>query len=186
MSARDRHEFEYQRRLQAESDESDPDPEPMPGQRFENQGLWVDLQIRAAMERGEFDDLPGAGKPLEGIDGTHDPDWWVKKLIEREQISVLPSALALRREDAELDEQLDRWARADDVRQAVEDFNRRVVEARRQLQGGPPVITPVRDVALELERWAGRRDERQRRAREQADSAPPSRPRGRLRRLFGG
>ena len=29
-------------------------------------------------ERGEFDNLPGAGKPLPGLDGTDDPDWWVK------------------------------------------------------------------------------------------------------------
>ncbi len=184
MSARDRHEFEYQRKLEAEAAEQD-EPEPHPGQRFENQGLWVDLQIRAAMERGEFDDLPGAGKPLPGLDGTHDPDWWIKKLIEREQITVLPAALALRREDAELDEQLDRWARSEDVRTTLEDFNRRVVEARRQLQGGPPVITALRDVDLEIERWTQRRDERLRRTREQAATAPPRRRPGRLRRLFG-
>ena len=27
---------------------------------------WVDLQIQQAMARGEFDDLPGAGKPIRG------------------------------------------------------------------------------------------------------------------------
>lgn len=185
MSARDRHEFEYQHKLAAEAAPED-ESAPRPGQRLQNQGLWVDRQIRAAIERGEFDDLPGAGKPLEGIDGTHDPDWWVKKLIEREQISVLPAALALRREAAELDEQLDRFVRPEDVRATLEDFNRRVVEARRQLQGGPPVITSVRDVDLEVERWTERRTDRVRTAREHADPAPPPRRRGRLGRLFGG
>lgn len=183
MSARDRHEFEYKRQLETEEFDAETDPAPRPGQRSEHQGLWVDLQIRAAMERGEFDDLPGAGKPLPGIDGTHDPDWWVKKLVEREQLAVLPAALALRREDAELDEQLDRCARAEDVRQTLEDFNHRVVEARRQLQGGPPVITPVRDVDVEVERWTERRNKRLRKVRQQADAAPPSRRRGRLGRL---
>ena len=32
------------------------------------------------------------------------PDWWLKKLVEREQIAVLPPSLALRKEDAELDD----------------------------------------------------------------------------------
>ena len=34
-------------------------------ERVRNQTRWVDLQVQRAMERGEFDDLPGAGKPLE-------------------------------------------------------------------------------------------------------------------------
>src|SRR5687768_14814986 len=81
-----------------------------PAQRMEQQALWVDLQVRRAMARGEFDNLPGAGKPLK-LPDRHDPDWWVKSLIEREKITgVLPPALALRREDAELEAQLDREA----------------------------------------------------------------------------
>ena len=85
----------------------------------------------------EFDDLPGAGKPIRGLDGNHDPNWWVKSLIEREQITgVLPPALALRKEDAELDGALDREASEDEVRRAVEDFNRRVVDARRRCSAG--------------------------------------------------
>ena len=125
--------------------------------RIDQQTLWVDRQVRAAMARGEFDNLPGAGKPLR-LPATHDPDWWVKGLVEREKITaVLPPALGLRREDAELDGALDRLATPDEVRRHVEDFNRRVVEARRQLQGGPPVVTPVRDVESEVEAWRERR-----------------------------
>ena len=61
------------------------------------------------MERGEFDDLPGAGKPIEDLGDQHDPDWWLKQLIEREKITgSLPPALELRKEDAELDALLDR------------------------------------------------------------------------------
>ena len=43
-----------------------------------------------------FDDLPGAGKPLD-LPEKHDPDWWVKRLIEREKITGLaPAAIGLR------------------------------------------------------------------------------------------
>ncbi len=148
--------------------------------RMEQQTLWVDFQVRRAMERGEFDDLPGAGKPLR-LPAEHDPDWWVKRLIEREKISgVAPPAIGLRREDAELDDLLDREATPDGVRRVVADFNRRVIEARRQLQGGPPVVTRPRDADAEVEAWATRRAERRRRQQQlAAEAADASRERRR-------
>ncbi|MFL6105411.1 MAG: DUF1992 domain-containing protein [Marmoricola sp.] len=124
--------------------------------RIRHQARWVDLQIERAMARGEFDDLPGAGKPLPPMDA--DPNWWLKKFIERENITgVLPEALQLRKDDAELDARLDRLPSETRVREELEAFNRRVVNARRQLQGGPPVITPLRDIEAEVSAWRGRR-----------------------------
>ncbi len=115
--------------------------------RIREQALWVDLQVKRAMERGDFDNLPGQGKPLGDLGSPDDRDWWLRKLIEREQITgVLPAALQLRKDDAELDRMLDREATEKQVRETVEDFNRRIIAARRQLQGGPPVVTPTRDV----------------------------------------
>jgi hypothetical protein len=183
-------EIDQERRLRraavtkATGQPPEPEPEPAdpdrgdedddaPAQRMEQQTLWVDLQVRRAMERGEFDDLPGAGKPIKGLGATHDPDWWVKNLVERERITgVLPPALALRKEDAELDANLDRETTEDGVRRAVADFNRRVVEARRQLQGGPPVITPTRDEDAEVAAWRARRAERRERQRALLDATP--------------
>lgn len=164
-----------------ETDSEEPDEDDnAPALRMEQQTLWVDLQVRKAMERGEFDNLPGAGKPIKGLGSTHDPDWWVKSLIERERITgVLPPALALRKEDAELDELLDREATEEGVRRAVKDFNRRVVDARRQLTGGPPVVTPTRDEDTEVVAWRARlveRRERQRRQLEAASAVPADGP----------
>ena len=51
----------------------------------------------------------------------------------------------------------------------LEDFNLRVREARRQLLGGPPVITPTRDVGAETARWQQRRAARLQDAAEQRD-----------------
>jgi hypothetical protein len=165
-----------------EPEEKEEDDE-APARRMEQKALWVDLQVRRAMERGEFDNLPGAGKPIKGLGSTHDPDWWVKGLIERERITgVLPPALALRKDDAELDATLDRETTEQGVRRVVAEFNRRVVEARRQLQGGPPVITPTRDEDAEVASWRARlveRRERQRRLLEEqaASDVRPSRRR---------
>ncbi|MGG5753972.1 DUF1992 domain-containing protein [Zafaria sp. Z1313] len=117
--------------------------------------------IEQAMARGDFDELKYAGRPIPGLGGTHDPDWWLKGLIEREGISGLgPPAIALRREDADMEATLDALFTERAVREAVEDFNGRIIETRRQLLGGPPVTTPTRDVDAELDAWRRRRAER--------------------------
>ncbi|MGJ9412277.1 DUF1992 domain-containing protein [Aeromicrobium sp. CF4.19] len=145
--------------------------------RVSQQARWVDLEVQRAIARGDFDDLPGAGKPIPDIDRAPDPDWWVKRMIERERISVLPPALALRTEDARLDEELDATGSSERVREVLEDFNRRVVEARRQLQGGPPVVTPLRDVEAEVAAWRVRRTERLRARASATSPAAPGRGR---------
>ncbi|WP_342022085.1 DUF1992 domain-containing protein [Arthrobacter citreus] len=113
--------------------------------------------IRDAMNRGEFDNLHYAGKPIPGLDDP-DPDWWIKRLIKRENISGLgPPALLLRVEDEDFDARLDRLPSESQVRDAVADFNSRVIEARRQLLGGPPVVTKLRDADAEVRAWRERR-----------------------------
>ena len=143
--------------------------------RIEQQATWVDLQVRQAMERGEFENLPGAGKPIEGLGGHHDPDWWLKSLVEREKITVLPPSVALRKEDAGLDDELDRYAIESEVRRHVEDFNERVIRARYSLSPGPPLITMPRDVDATVDAWRERREAR-RTARPAPAAPPPQRP----------
>lgn len=126
--------------------------------RIENQSSWVDQQIRVAMAKGEFDNLPGQGKPIKDLGSEHDPDWWLKKLIEREQVTgVLPPALQLRKEDAELDGRLDRHNVESEVRREVEEFNERVIRARYTPVDGPPLVTMPRDVDHEVAAWVARR-----------------------------
>jgi len=150
-----------------------------------DRALAAEIAVQQAMRRGDFENLPGAGKPLPGIGGDrpHDPDWWMRRKIEREQLRGLgPAALTLRTEDAELDARLDELTRADDVRAALEDFNGRVLEARRQLLGGPPVITQPRDVDAELVAWAERRAARLAPPTPEPEPASPRRRRLRRRR----
>ena len=132
-------------------------PTPMAG-RMQFRTAWVDRVVDQAIARGEFDNLPLAGKPIPGIGSNHDPDWWLKALIEREQISgVLPEAIQLRKDDAALDERLDALRDEARVREVLAEFNARIVAARRQLMGGPPVVTPRRDVDREVAAWRTRR-----------------------------
>lgn len=41
--------------------------------------------IRKAMEAGEFDDLPGTGKPIPGAGTVDDELWWVRSWLKRNQ-----------------------------------------------------------------------------------------------------
>jgi hypothetical protein len=153
-------------------------------QRMQRKDQWVDLQIQEAMKRGDFDDLPGAGKPIESLGATHDPDWWIKRLVERERISVLPPALQLRKDDAELDASLDRHTSESEVRRMLEEFNARVMRARYTPVDGPPLITMPREVETEVDAWrerrlARRREAAARRAAEPRPEAPGPRPRRR-------
>ncbi|MBW9092151.1 DUF1992 domain-containing protein [Microbacterium jejuense] len=139
----------------------------------------IETEIQQAIRRGEFDDLPGAGKPLPGLGDHHDPDWWIRRKIETEQLTGLgPPALMLRVENETLDDRLDEFTRESDVRTELEDFNRRVIEARRQLLGGPPVVTPTRDVDAEIAAWHARREARAAAAEDETTDAAP-RPRRR-------
>lgn len=142
--------------------------------RIEHHQTWVDLQVRQAIERGEFDNLPGAGKPIEGLGETHDPEWWVKRLVEREHISVLPPALQLRKDDAALEGQLDELGSEQEARRLVEEFNARVIRARYTPVDGPPLITMPREVDATLVAWHERRSARRRTT--SAGSAAPADP----------
>jgi hypothetical protein len=173
--------------------DEDDEPDTAGRESMDRRAHFVEISIQQAMRRGEFEGLPGAGKPLPGLTGVHDPDWWIRRKIERESLRGLgPPALTLRTEDRELEARLDALGSEATVREVLDDFNRRVIEARRQLQGGPPVVTPTRDIEAEVELWRERRATRLREAtamreREEADAAARRRERRRhpLRRLRG-
>lgn len=144
----------------------------------------VDIAIDQAIRRGDFDDLPGAGKPIPGLGTTTDPDWWIRRKIERERLTGLgPPALTLRTEYASLEARLDELRTAPEVREYLEDFNHRVREARRQLLGGPPVVTPTVDVDEWEQEWLDRRDAAARRAAETSVSPTERVPRWRFWRV---
>jgi len=149
------------------AEDEEPDTALSGQQSMDARAQYVEIAIQQAMRRGDFDALPGAGKPLAGLTEVNDPDWWIRRKIERENLTGLgPPALTLRTEDAGLDARLDAAASESTVRETVDDFNRRVIEARRQLLGGPPVVTKTRDVDAEVRRWSERRAARFRAAAE--------------------
>jgi hypothetical protein len=120
-------------------------------------GTWVERQIREATERGAFDDLPGAGKPIADLDEPHDELWWVRRKLRQEQLSYLPPTLALRKaaEDALLE--ASRAGSEDQVRRIVADINARILEGNRKAASGPPLNLVPFDVERVVRAWRERR-----------------------------
>jgi len=115
---------------------------------------WVERQVREAIERGEFDNLPGAGRPLPSINGREDENWWVKGLLEREQLPMpLPTSLALRREVADLPQTLADVPDESTVRDIIEDLNRRIRDSHRRRVDGPPIVVKPVDVEQSVTDW---------------------------------
>src|SRR5262245_46398466 len=114
---------------------------------------WIDTQIRVAREQGAFDNLPGAGKPLPDRGQLHDPLWWVKQLVEREQLSLLPPSLELLRK---VEKELAALAKLPDeatVRRRVAALNVEIARLNATVMEGPPTRLGTLDVDKVVERW---------------------------------
>ncbi|MGY6501543.1 MAG: DnaJ family domain-containing protein [Acidimicrobiales bacterium] len=120
---------------------------------------WIDRQIREAQERGEFDGLSTAGKPIADLDRRRGDDWWTKQLVRREGVDTLPKTLQVRKE---LEQTLLDIAEADDpetVRALVGRINARILEINRMAASGPPSNLMPLDVERVLTTWASGRGE---------------------------
>ena len=115
---------------------------------------WVEAQIRVAMEGGAFDNLPGTGKPLPNLDSDDDPlERWVKQLVQRERIAMLPPSLELlRKVETELaaNEKLHDEAT---VRRRIVALNGEIARVNATVVEGPPTRIGTVDVDKVVARW---------------------------------
>ena len=117
---------------------------------------WIDQQIADAERRGVFDDLPGAGKPLNlKPTGGDYGDAWVRDYARREGVQpdeFLPTPLRLRREIERLTEVVGGFRSEEEIREVAGDINRRIVEWRR-IPVGPPIHVRLVDADDLVARW---------------------------------
>ncbi len=139
---------------------------------------WIDQQVADAERRGVFDNLPGAGKPLNIKPGAADGDFgraWALDYARREGVpaeEMLPTPLRLRREIERLAETAGEFRTEAEVREAAADLNRRIVEWRR-IPLGPPVHVRLVNADDLVARWRKAQAKRQARP---AGQSPAGRP----------
>ena len=118
---------------------------------------WVERQIRESTERGEVDNLPGAGKPSADLDRPHDELGWVKQKLRRENLSYLPPTIALRKEAEDALLAASQAGSEAQVRRIVADINRKILEGNRKAASGPPLNLMPFDVERVVRTWRERR-----------------------------
>ena len=123
-----------------------------PGISFET---WVDRQIRDAEERGVFDDLPGAGKPLPGLKRPFSAERWAADWARREGLetaAMLPEPLQLRKEIERLPDTVRDLDSEEEVRAVARALNQRIAAWIRRPSGPRVVVAPV-DPGRLVEQW---------------------------------
>jgi hypothetical protein len=136
---------------------------------------WIDQQIADAENRGVFENLPGAGKPL-NIKPTGDGDFgqaWIRDYARREGVTpeeFLPTPLKLRREIEQLTETVGEMRSEAEVRETFGDLNRRIIEWRR-IPVGPPIHVRLVNTDEMVARWRAARAAKATRAAERAQPA---------------
>ena len=116
----------------------------------------VERQILLAQERGLFENLPGAGKPLTGLGVRRDENWWLREHLLREGVSgvpFLPPALALRRQVEDLPTVVTQLSTEAKVRAVVAALNEKIRTALAKPADGPSMTLMEVDVERVVLDW---------------------------------
>src|SRR5215510_3697759 len=115
---------------------------------------WIDQQINQAAERGAFDNLPGAGKPLpKRYEDAGQA--WLRDYLRREGVpteELLPTPLRLRKKTERLAENVPEMRTEQEVREAVTALNYQISQWRRLPLDSPIFVRLVNEEAM-VTRW---------------------------------
>ena len=120
---------------------------------------WIDQQIMEAEKRGVFDNLPGMGKPLPERTEADSGQAWLRDYLRREGVpteELLPTPLRLRKEAERLAAGVRHLRSEQDVRDAVQELNRRIMKWRQAPTGSPIFVPLVNEEQLAAAWRAGR------------------------------
>ena len=113
-------------------------------------GRSVDSRGRRACE---FDDLPGAGRPIPGAGQPYDRDWWLKEYLKREKLSLLRDTLRLGKHVEEELERIEKLGSEIAVRRELSVRNETIARELARATSGPSSRTTVIDIDNLVGAW---------------------------------
>ncbi len=120
-------------------------------------GSWdalVEHRIREAQQAGQFDNLPGFGKPLPDLGDLNDENWWIRRKLHDEGVSVLPPSLAILKDIQDALARLEQLPSEMAVRRMVGELNERIRKAQFAAIDGPPTRAMPLDAEQIVARWS--------------------------------
>lgn len=121
---------------------------------------FAERRIREAIEAGEFDNVTGLGKPIPDIDQPLDENWWVKRKLRDENLSVVPPTIAARREKEKVRTQILSISSEAEVRRRLTALNELILAAIYSTSIGPSDGVQLVDIDVEVSRWQQQRSQR--------------------------
>jgi hypothetical protein len=118
---------------------------------------FVERRIREAQEAGAFDNLPGRGQPIPGIDDPPDENWWIRQKLHDEGVNVLPPVLEARLDRERTLESLKSLQSEAEVRQVLKALNERLQAAIQSAAAGPSLSVPLVEIDSTVQQWRDRR-----------------------------
>src|SRR5262245_12455488 len=103
----------------------------------------AEARIREAIARGELDDLPGSGKPLELEVLSHVPEDRRAGYLLLKNAGVLPEEMRLRKEMVTLEALLDACADADERTRLRRDLNWKMIRFQVLMERRRPRAVPL-------------------------------------------
>jgi hypothetical protein len=114
---------------------------------------FVERRIREAEEAGQFDNLPGSGRPIPGIDEPPDENWWIRQKLRDEGLSVIPPILEARLARQRTLDELPRMTSEAAVRVRLEALNKQIRDAIASPAAGPPIVVLPVDIEATITEW---------------------------------
>ena len=118
---------------------------------------FAEQKIREAQQAGDFDRISGMGQPIPGIDEPLDENWWIRKKLRSEGVSVTTPLLEARQSKDKILGQLDTIADEDRARAMLEELNEEIRQAIYAATPGPSICLLPVDVDAEINAWRKRR-----------------------------
>ncbi len=113
---------------------------------------WTERLIREAHEAGKLDVTEGAGRPIEGLTGTHDPAWWAKNWVKAERLRTQMAELT--REIEMSVPRLLAGTVVSDIRSGLESLNAKIQAHNARSLGNSRPLLDVEQLMKERARQA--------------------------------
>lgn len=128
---------------------------------------FTEQKILAAQEDGAFQNLPGLGQPIPGIDEPLDENWWVRRKLQAENAVLVPPLLEAQRDIARTRERALACTVETVVREMFRELAERVSAAILNPTPSPPIVVLPIDLESELASWRSARTAQTREPRTQ-------------------